>query len=135
MMISQYRERWSRSERVLVAAQEPGAFAPLAAELSRRGADVVAAAGIDEAAEAVRAGCFDAVYVAGRASPDATELLVRIMAGLPTPPKLMLVVEPAAAHRFADLLAVAEETMTFALSPARMADAAGIGFHRAAAVA
>jgi DNA-binding NtrC family response regulator len=133
MMISPFMERFERRETVLLAAPEPAVFSLLSAELTRRGAEVVAAADIEGAAEAVRARSFDAVYVAGRDSADATLLLMRLVQGRAGQARLMLVVDALSAHRFAQALPLAEETMTFALSAPRMADAAGIGFQRQAA--
>jgi DNA-binding NtrC family response regulator len=135
MMISPFMDRLERRESILLAAPDPAALAPLRAELSRRGADVSCTTEIDATAEALDRQAFDAVYVAGRDSADATLMLMRLLQGRTRGARLMLVVEAMNAGRHAQALALADEVMTFALSPARMADAAGVGFHREAAFA
>jgi DNA-binding NtrC family response regulator len=135
MMISPFMDRFERRERILLAGPDSAAFAPLSAELARRGAEVISATEIDEAAEAMAGPAFDAVYVAGRTSADATLLLMRLLQGRAKGARLMLVLEAKTASLHGAALALAEEAMTFALSPSRLADAAGVGFHREAAFA
>jgi hypothetical protein len=134
MNVNHLRERFERRERVLVAAPVGGALAALTAELRNRGAEVLCAGDIEGATDA-SAGGLEAAYVAARDSLEATALLLGLLGARAAGARLMLVVPAQDASAYADLAALAEETMTFALSPARMADAAGIGMHRSAAYA
>lgn len=135
MMNTPFPDRWERLERILLAPADPGDLAPLGRELARRGAEAVVADSIAAAGEAVRAGSFDAVFVRARPSADATLLLLRLMTAEAPRARLILVLDPAEAEAHGAALMEAEEAMSNALSPRRMADAAGVGFHRSAAFA
>jgi hypothetical protein len=135
MMNTPFPDRWERPERILLAPAEPGDFAPLGQELACRGAEAVVADSIAAAGEAARAGTFDSVFVQARASAEATLLLLRLMTAEAPKARLILVVDPAEAETCGSALMEAEEAMSTALSPRRMADAAGVGFHRTAAFA
>jgi DNA-binding NtrC family response regulator len=135
MMNIPFPDRWERPERILLAPAEPGDFTPLGEELTRRGAEAVTAASIAAAGEAARAGAFDAVFVRARSSAEATLLLLRLMTAEAPKARLLLVLDPTEAENLGPALMEAEEAMSIALSPRRMADAAGVGFHRSAAFA
>ena len=115
------------AERVLIVANAATAE-PLAAELARRGASVSAAAGIGQAAAALRLAAFDIVIVAARANAEATTLLIGLArAETRGKANIMLLIDPEEAERYGAAIFEADEIIGVAMSPKRIAEATGVG--------
>lgn len=112
-----------------VLAVAPGAgLAPVCLELMRRGASVSAIEGLAEAAAAARQFAFDVILVAARDDNNATALFLNLLkAEALGSPRILLLVDPERAAGFGHTLFQADETVSAALSPDKLADAAGFG--------
>ncbi len=116
------------AERVLILAPDADAAEPVRREAARRGADLLSLTEVSQATDAVRAAPFDIILVAAREDAGATALLLRLIkAAACGAPRILLLLDVAKAALYDASIRTADETMSLALTPGRVCDAAGVG--------
>jgi DNA-binding NtrC family response regulator len=121
-------DRTGACERVLIVAPDAALTETFRAEISGRGAQLVAAQEIGIAAKAVRRQRFDVILVAAREDAGATALLAALLkAEARGAPRLLLLLDADRASRYDAAILAADEVVALSLSPKRICDTAGVG--------
>lgn len=123
-------------ERVLVVASGVLPLADVCRELIERGAAVSVCSALPHAAQTLRATAFDVILVSAREDANATALFLRLVkAEALGSPRVLLLVDPAEAGRYAHSVGQADEMLASTLGAKRIADATGVGSEAEAAAA
>jgi hypothetical protein len=123
-------------ERVLVVASGALPLTDVCRELIERGAAVSVCSALPQAAQTLRTTAFDVVLVSAREDANATALFLRLVkAEALGSPRVLLLVDPAEAGRYAHSVGQADELLASTLGARRIADATGVGSEEAAAAA
>jgi hypothetical protein len=112
---------------VLVVASDATAIAPVCAELMRRGAACAMSAGVQEAAESVRATEYDTILVHARDGAPETLLLLQLLkAQAIGTPRVLLLVDPEQATAYSKSASLVDAMLASTIAPERIAEAAGV---------